>query len=93
MQGPHYALVVSQSDMNQTGCGLVCPITTGAQEKARADGLTVTLMGTGTQTQGVILVPQVKFVDFAVRGATFTERAPSDITEEVIDKIAAVVGF
>lgn len=93
MKGPHYGLVVSQSDLNITGVGHVCPITTGPQELAREAGLTTSLMGTGLQTQGIVLVAQVRFTDFEARHARKVEHVPDYILNDVLDKLAAIYGF
>lgn len=90
-QGPHYALVVSASDLNETGCGLVCPITQGAQKQARKNGLTVSLMNTGLKTQGVVLTHQVRYCDFAEREAgQAVETVPKEIMDQVLERIAAI---
>lgn len=83
MKGPHYALVVSGRTMNDMGIGWVCPITQGRQDQAREAGLAVTLMGTGTDTNGIILVHQMKSIDFRARKAKLIEKVPDYIREEV----------
>lgn len=93
MKGPHFGLVVSQSDLNFTGAGQVCPITTGPQELARESGLTTSLMNTGLSTQGIVLVAQARFTDFEARDARKVEHVPDYILNDVLDKLAAIYGF
>ncbi|UGA37595.1 type II toxin-antitoxin system PemK/MazF family toxin [Chromobacterium haemolyticum] len=92
MNGAHYGLVISQRAVNKMGGGLVCPITGGAQEAARTQGLTVSLMGAGLSTDGVVLVHQVRFCDFRARDAKLREKVPDFIRDEVVAKLAAVIG-
>lgn len=84
------ALVLSDASFNQLGTTLIAPITQGG-DFARVAGFTVTLMGSGTQTQGVIVLNQCKMLDLSVRGAKLIERAPSDVVEEALAKLQAVV--
>jgi mRNA interferase ChpB len=58
---------------------------------ARNAGLSVSLMGTGTQTQGVVLVHQFRTIDPSQRGLTLIEQAPDDLVEEVRARVAAML--
>ena len=58
---------------------------------ARNAGLSVNLMGTGTQTQGVVLVHQFRMIDPSHRGLTLIEQAPGDLVEEVRARVAAML--
>lgn len=92
MKGPHYGLVVSRREVNNMGGGLVCPITGGRQDVARSLGLAASLSGAGLMTDGVVLTVQVRFCDFRARRARFVERVPDYILDDVIAKLAAIIG-
>ena len=55
--GARYVLIVSTKAFNVLGTPLVCPITQGGNF-ARHAGFAVSLSGTGTMTQGVVLCNQ-----------------------------------
>lgn len=84
------ALVLSTRAFNRTGTVLVAPITQGGSY-ARDAGFSVSLSGCGTQTQGVVLVNQVRMIDLESRGARKTETAPVDIVEEALARLMAIV--
>lgn len=90
MQGPRYGLVLSTRDFNQTGMAVICPITQGAQANARAGGFVVSLMGSGTATQGVVLSHHAKSLDWRKRRATRKERAPDTLLNEVLDRYRSI---
>jgi mRNA interferase ChpB len=87
---PRYVLVLSRKEFNQLGTPLCAPITTGGNF-ARYAGFTVTLMGAGTQTSGVVLCNQVRVLDLAARKARFIERAPDLVMDEVIAKVMTLL--
>ena len=58
---------------------------------ARNTGVSVSLMGAGTQTVGVLLVHQFRMIDPTARTARIIERAPDHITEEVRARVAALL--
>ena len=91
----HPALVGSQREFNQkSGIAWVCPISQGVGIGSMlGGGLTVTLMGTGSRTQGKIYVYQLRAVDLRERGSKFIETVPRAILEEVRDGIAAIAGI
>ena len=89
-QGTRPALVLTTKDINRLGLVGVCPITQGGNQ-ACAVGMAVSLMGTGTQTQGIVLVQQFRMVDAVARAARLIERAPGEVTEEVRARVAALV--
>lgn len=75
------ALVVSNNTFNGfTKIAMVCPITNTNREFP----LHVPF-DERTRTTGVIICEQVKSLDISARGAIFTEKAPLDIVEEVVD--------
>jgi mRNA interferase ChpB len=62
-QGQRYVLVLTVSDFNRFGLTRVAPITQGGQF-ARESGFTVSMMGSGAKTQGVVLCNQVRMAGF-----------------------------
>jgi mRNA interferase ChpB len=85
------ALVLSTREFNALiGTALVAPITQGGN-LARIAGFTVSLMGSGTETQGVILVSAVRMLDLEGKGARKVEGAPRAIVEEALAKLASIV--
>lgn len=91
MQGPHYGLVVSQKAFNQLGLAIICPISQGAAASARTYGTIVTLMGSGTETQGAIHCHQVKSLDWRIRKAQLKETVPGFIMDEVLARLEAII--
>jgi len=69
---------------------LVAPITQGGNF-ARYGGYSVSLMGTGTQTQGVVLLTDVRVLDLACRGATYLESAPTSLVDDVLARLRTVL--
>lgn len=54
-------------------------------------GFTVSLSGTGMDTQGVVLVNGVRAVDVEKRGAKKIEVAPDYVVDDVLSKLAALI--
>ena len=85
-KGRRPALVVSSNLFNRvSSMTMVCPIThtdRGYPFHLRLDGR--------TKTDGVILCDQARMLDLTSRKATFTEKAPEDITAEAVD---IIIGF
>lgn len=80
-KGRRPAIVVSNNTFNNfTKMAMVCPIT----NTNRGFPLHVVL-DDRTTTTGVILCEQVKALDISARNASFKEKAPQDILEEVVD--------
>jgi mRNA interferase ChpB len=88
--GSRYVLIVSPRDFNRLGTPLVCPITQGGNF-ARDKGFAVSLSGIGTDAQGVVLCNQARVLDLQKRGATFVEKAPQVIIDEVIAKLQTLL--
>src|SRR5271157_2880717 len=84
--GPRYVLIISPRQFNQLGTPLVCPITQGGNF-ARDRGFAVPLSGAGTNAKGVVLCNQPRVLDLQNRGATFAEKAPPGVIDEVIAKV------
>ncbi len=89
MKGQHYALVISNDAFNRSGLAMVCPITQGTYH--REGGLTTTLMGTGLNTQGIIVSAQAKTLDLQNRRAVLKERCEPYIVSEVLGKVLAML--
>jgi len=81
-------LVITQRLFNTSGTPIVCPITHGGTY-ARNRGFAVEL--TGTKTDGVILCHQLRALDLQARKARYVETIPSDLLDEVLARIAAVL--
>jgi mRNA interferase ChpB len=88
--GARPVIIVSPLSFNRFGTPLVCPITQGGNF-ARNRGFIVSLSGAGTKTQGVILCHQPRVLDLETRGATFVERAPQPIIEEVLARLLTLL--
>jgi|SRR6266850_1067958 len=84
--GARPVIIVSPLSFNRFGTPLVCPITQGGNF-ARNKGFVVSLSGAGTKTQGVILCHQPRVLDLETRGATFVERVPPEIIDEVLARL------
>ncbi len=83
-------LVLSPKTFNQLGTTLIAPITQGGNY-ARVEGFTVTLMGSGTETQGVVLISGIRMVDLSARKANKLEKASSAIVDEALAILAAIL--
>lgn len=83
-------LVLSPKAFNKLGLTLIAPITQGG-DFARFQGFSVSLMGTGTETQGVILVNGVRSVDLKARKAKKVESLDSEIVDEALAILSAIL--
>ena len=83
-------LVITEKNFNKLGTTFITPITQGG-DYTRVQGLAVTLMGSGTETQGVILVSGLRAVDLVARKTTKIETAPKIIMDEVIGILTAII--
>jgi mRNA interferase ChpB len=89
-QGTRPVLVVSPSAFNRvTRTAIVVPITNGGNF-ARTAGFTVSLIGCGTQTTGVVRCDQMRTIDMTARRAKKIESIPQDIVAEVLAKILPI---
>jgi len=89
-QGLRPVLVITNKIFNQTGLIFICPITQGGNY-ARFAGFTVPLINCGTKTQGVILCNQVRTIDYNARKAMFIESVPSNVIDDVLARICAIL--
>lgn len=83
-------LVLSPKAFNKLGLTLIAPITQGGNF-ARYQGFSVSLMGTGTETQGVILVNGVRSVDLKARKAKKVESLDNEIVDEALAILSAIL--
>jgi mRNA interferase ChpB len=83
-------LVLSTKQFNKLGLTVIAPITQGGNY-ARFEGFAVTLMGSGTDTQGVVLANGIRSVDLVARKAVKVEKAPTEIVNEVLSIVAAIL--
>jgi mRNA-degrading endonuclease toxin of MazEF toxin-antitoxin module len=87
-QGKRPVLVISPGRFNHlTGVPVVLPITSGGSF-ARTAGFAVSLMGTGSQTTGVVRCDQPRALDLRARGGKKIETIPDHIIDEVLSKVA-----
>ena len=89
-QAARYVLIVSPREFNRLGTPLVCPITQGGNF-ARDRGFAVSLSGIGTDAQGVVVCNQARVLDLRSRGATFVEKVPPVIIDEVIARLQTLL--
>lgn len=87
--GRRPALVLSAADYNgRVGLAVVCPVTSQAKgfpfEVALPAGLPI---------RGVVLSDQARSLDWRGRQAAFVGRIPAGVLNEVVAKLAALVGF
>ena len=54
-------------------------------------GFTATLMGLGTDTQGIVLVSGVKMMDLVARKATKIESAPIALVDEALAILESMI--
>ncbi len=79
------AFVISRAVFNEhTGMAIFAPITSTKR------GIKLEVELSDTQTQGAVLVHQLKSLDFSERKVEFIEHAPSAITERVV-RIAKLI--
>ena len=84
-------LVLSADAFNSaSGLLLVAPITQGGTA-SRETGFSVTLVGAGTKTQGVVLCDQTRTVDARARTFKKIERAPLAVVTEALDAVRAIL--
>lgn len=83
------ALVLTPSVFNAMGLAVIAPITQGG-DFARHAGFAVTLSGSGTETQGVVLANQIRTVDLEARGARRIEVAPEVVIDDALARVQAM---
>ncbi len=91
IRGSRPVLVLSADAFNTaSGLLLVAPITHGGTPP-RETGFSVTLMGTGTKTQGIILCDQTRTVDARACAFRGLEKAPAQVVQEALDAVRAIL--
>lgn len=91
IRGSRPVLVLSADAFNKaSGLLLVAPITQGGTA-SRENGFSVTLMGAGTTTQGVVLCDQTRTVDARTRTFRRIEKAPRSLVDEALDAVRAIL--
>lgn len=83
-------LVLSVKEFNRLGSTLVAPITQGGNF-SRVHGFTVPLMGTGTETQGMVLINGVRMIDLRARQSRKVEEAPKELVDEVLARLQTII--
>ena len=58
---------------------------------SRETGFSVTLMGSATRTQGVILCDQTRTVDARARAFRRLEKAPDHVVQEALDAVRSIL--
>jgi len=91
MRGPHFALVLSGRIFNQRGLAMLCPISQGAAANARSYGTVVSLIASGTETQGAVHCHQLKSLDWRLRKLRFKEAAPKSIVDDALARVEAIL--
>jgi len=89
-QGQRYVLVLTLAAFNRFGLALVAPITQGGGF-AREHGFAVSLTGTGTQIQGVVLCHQVRMLDYRARNAKLIETVPEYFADEILARVKTLL--
>ena len=92
IRGARPVLVLLNTEFNRNGRALVAPITQGGNWE-RVAGWAVPLMGSGSATQGAVVVSQCRVLDLAARDARFIEHVSPEIIEEALAKLQAMVDF
>jgi mRNA-degrading endonuclease toxin of MazEF toxin-antitoxin module len=88
--GERRVLVLTTAEFNRvTSTPLVAPITIGGG-LARMEGFSVSLTGTGLQTQGIVRCDQVRALDLRGRGAKRLEMVPDYIVDDVLAKVTTL---
>ena len=92
-QGKRYVFVVSPESYNKLmgGLAFIAPITIGGLHE-RTKGFTVSLSGAGTLSSGIVLCGQLRVIDLKARNAKLIEQAPDFIIDEVLAKLATIIG-
>ena len=86
-RGPRPALVVSNDLFNKhTGLCIACPVT-----KARRDYPFHVSIPEGEAVTGVVMVEQVKSIDFRARNVKRIGQAPESVLHEVLSLLDACV--
>jgi len=84
--GHRPAFIVSPLAYNQkANLALICPIT------SKTKGWRFEVVLVKTKTIGFILADQIKSLDWQARNIKFIEKAPLEVTNDVLSKIEALI--
>lgn len=90
-QGTRPVLIITPAAFNRlTKTPVVLPITNGG-DFARTAGFTVSLLGAGTDTTGVIRCDQPRALSVQARHGRRLESVPAGIMDEVLAKLATIL--
>lgn len=84
------ALVLSVAAFNAHGVVLVAPIIQGG-DFARFAGFAVPISGSGSKTQGVALVNQVRMLDLEARAAKKIETVADVVIQDALGRLQAIL--
>lgn len=85
--GPHYGLVLSQDAYNVgTGLVMVSPITS---KSGKLSGFELPVRG--VRVHGVVILSEIRTLDYQARSVQFEDRVPDDVTAEAIRRIRIVL--
>lgn len=97
MTGPHYAVVLSESQYAKiTGTVLVCPITSRVRgwdfEVPLPRGILPPKQGVG-EVDSVVLSDAVRQLDYRERGGAIVGKVPANVMAEIRDLLAQALGI
>ena len=84
------ALVLSNAEFNALGVVMIAPISQGG-DFARYAGFASSLSGSGTKTQGVVLVNQIRMLDLEARQAKKVEVAPKFVVDDALSRLQTIL--
>ncbi len=90
-QGTRPVLIVSDKAFNKLGLSVICPITQGGQQ-SRYSGFAVPLMGTKSETQGVVMCNHPRAIDLATRQGRYVETLGQDVLDEAYARMLPIFG-
>lgn len=85
-----WCLVISPAEFNKLGISLVAPIVQ-CKDIARVRGFAVVLPDVGLKTHGAVLVNAIRMLDLTARKAKKIEVLPSEIFNDVVARLVAVL--
>jgi mRNA-degrading endonuclease toxin of MazEF toxin-antitoxin module len=88
--GHRPVFIVTPAAFNELTAPLVAPITSGGAF-ARHRGFAVQVSDRLQQITGFVLCNQLRTIDLAARNHRFVERAPPEVIDEVLAKIATLI--
>ncbi|ANU66060.1 type II toxin-antitoxin system PemK/MazF family toxin [Turicimonas muris] len=91
--GKRPALVLSTFPFNRRSNKVIVAAISQGACFSRDQGMTVSLIGAGTQTQGVVICDQIRTIDVVARKAFYIETVPDFILETVLGKLVTIIGI